>query len=256
MLVGTDRVEALCEDTSAVATRCPGGRASSNPSAPRSAVSQRSSCVTTAGLDPDPASGLEPCHMTINSTYPARPAPPVGGFQEVDGRRVFLHRSGSGGPAVVFLPGAGAVGLDYFGVRQQVSRLRTAVVYDRGGTGYSDPAPLPRTATAVFALPAPVGDTAGPGVVDAGRTSERRARAAGTTISRPAPDTTHGHHGAVLRAQLECSVQFAKAPCKATRARPHLRCPERNRRHRARYERPPLRARHGRVCVTRRRPGS
>lgn len=87
--------------------------------------------------------------MTINSTYPARPAPPVGGFQEVDGRRIFLHRSGSGGPAVVFLPGAGAVGLDYFGVQQQVSRLRTTVVYDRGGTGYSDPVPLPRTATAV-----------------------------------------------------------------------------------------------------------
>jgi len=81
--------------------------------------------------------------MTITS------APPVGGFQEVDGRRVFVHRSGSGGPAVVFLPGAGAVGLDYFGVQQGVSQFTTAVVYDRGGTGYSDPLPLPRTAGAV-----------------------------------------------------------------------------------------------------------
>jgi pimeloyl-ACP methyl ester carboxylesterase len=51
----------------------------------------------------------------------------------------------------VFLPGASAVGLDYFGVQQQVSRFTTAVVYDRGGTGYSDPLPLPRTATAVAA---------------------------------------------------------------------------------------------------------
>lgn len=87
--------------------------------------------------------------MTNNSTSPARLAPPVGGFQEIDGRRVFVHRSGSGGPAVVFLPGAGAVGLDYFGVQQGVSQFTTAVVYDRGGTGYSDPLPLPRTAAAV-----------------------------------------------------------------------------------------------------------
>jgi pimeloyl-ACP methyl ester carboxylesterase len=87
--------------------------------------------------------------MTKNSTSVARPAPPTGGFQEVDGRRVFVHRSGSGGPAVVFLPGASAVGLDYFLVQQQVSRFTTAVVYDRGGTGYSDPVPLPRTAAEV-----------------------------------------------------------------------------------------------------------
>ncbi|MFC9234428.1 alpha/beta fold hydrolase [Streptomyces decoyicus] len=87
--------------------------------------------------------------MTNNSTSPARLAPPVGGFQEIDGRSIFVHRSGSGGPAVVFLPGAGAVGLDYFGVQQEVSQFTTAVVYDRGGTGYSDPLPLPRTAAAV-----------------------------------------------------------------------------------------------------------
>ncbi|MFF2812655.1 alpha/beta fold hydrolase [Streptomyces sp. NPDC058000] len=94
---------------------------------------------------------------SISSTRPAppisstRPAPPIGGFQEIDGRRIFVHRSGSGGPAVVFLPGASAVGLDYFGVQQGVSQFTTAVVYDRGGTGYSDPLPLPRTAAAVAA---------------------------------------------------------------------------------------------------------
>ena len=87
--------------------------------------------------------------MTNNSTSPARLVPPVGGFQEIDGRRVFVHRSGSGGPAVVFLPGASAVGLDYFGVQQEVSQFTTAVLYDRGGTGYSDHQQLPRTATAV-----------------------------------------------------------------------------------------------------------
>ncbi|MGK4582184.1 alpha/beta fold hydrolase [Kitasatospora sp. HPMI-4] len=87
--------------------------------------------------------------MTANSTSSDQLTPPLGGFQEINGRRIFVHRSGSGGPAVVFLPGASAVGLDYFGIQQQVSRFSTAVVYDRAGTGYSDPAPLPRTAAEV-----------------------------------------------------------------------------------------------------------
>ncbi|HEY4457034.1 MAG TPA: alpha/beta hydrolase, partial [Pseudonocardiaceae bacterium] len=87
--------------------------------------------------------------MTNNSTSSARLDPPIGGFEEIHGRRVFVHRSGSGGPAVVVLPGASMVGLDYLLVQQQVSQFATAVVYDRGGTGYSDRVPLPRTATAV-----------------------------------------------------------------------------------------------------------
>ncbi|GAB0106437.1 hypothetical protein JMUB6875_54220 [Nocardia sp. JMUB6875] len=87
--------------------------------------------------------------MSNDSTAPARLAPPIGGYRMIDERRVFVHRAGSGGPAVVFLPGASAVGLDYYGVQQEVSRFTTAVVYDRGGTGYSDPVALPRTATAV-----------------------------------------------------------------------------------------------------------
>ncbi|MFI0468471.1 alpha/beta fold hydrolase [Saccharopolyspora sp. 5N102] len=73
-------------------------------------------------------------------------APPLRRRYEVDGRRLFLHRSGTGGPAVVFLPGAGAVGLDYLNVHQRVAELTTSVIYDRGGTGWSDPLPLPRTA--------------------------------------------------------------------------------------------------------------
>ncbi|MBP2404103.1 alpha/beta fold hydrolase [Streptomyces syringium] len=89
--------------------------------------------------------------MTNDNTSSAPLAPPVGGFQEIDGRRVFVHRVGHGGPAVVFLPGASAVGLDYFGVQQGVSQFSTAVVYDRGGTGYSDDVPLPCTAAAVAA---------------------------------------------------------------------------------------------------------
>jgi hypothetical protein len=46
----------------------------------------------------------------------------------------------------VFVPGAG---LDYLKIRDQVSQLTTSVLFDRGGTGWSDALELPRTATAV-----------------------------------------------------------------------------------------------------------
>ncbi|MDN3242488.1 alpha/beta fold hydrolase [Glycomyces tritici] len=89
--------------------------------------------------------------MNENHTSAAQSAriAPLGGFQEIDGRRLFVHRAGSGGPAVVFLPGASAIGLDYYGLQQAAAAFTTAVVYDRGGSGYSDPMPLPRTAEAV-----------------------------------------------------------------------------------------------------------
>lgn len=74
-----------------------------------------------------------------------RATPPLGRHYEVGGRRLLLHRSGSGSPAVVFLAGAGAVGLDYLNVQERAAELTTSVLYDRAGTGWSDRVVLPRT---------------------------------------------------------------------------------------------------------------
>jgi pimeloyl-ACP methyl ester carboxylesterase len=73
----------------------------------------------------------------------------LGRSYQVGQRRLWLHRSGAGGPAVVFLPGANAVGLDYLNVHDRVAGFTTSVLYDRGGTGWSDPVALPRTAAQV-----------------------------------------------------------------------------------------------------------
>jgi pimeloyl-ACP methyl ester carboxylesterase len=75
--------------------------------------------------------------------------PPLGQLYEAGGRQLWLHRSGTSGPAVVILPGASAVGLDYLNVHDQVSQFTTSVLYDRAGTGWSGAAPLPRTAAEV-----------------------------------------------------------------------------------------------------------
>ena len=75
--------------------------------------------------------------------------PPLGTFVLVAGHRLFVDRCGTGDPAVVFLPGAGLTGLDYWPLQQRAGTGRSAVVYDRAGTGWSDHVRLPRTALAV-----------------------------------------------------------------------------------------------------------
>lgn len=77
------------------------------------------------------------------------PAPPLGRFYEIGGRRLLVYRAGSGDPSVVILPGAGAVGLDYFNVQQGAAKVVESIVYDRAGTGWSDRVPLPRSSTEV-----------------------------------------------------------------------------------------------------------
>ncbi|SED58935.1 Pimeloyl-ACP methyl ester carboxylesterase [Streptomyces sp. 2112.3] len=79
----------------------------------------------------------------------ALPQPPLGRLYDVGGRRLMLHRSGSGGPTVVFLPGAGLVGLDYLNTHNRVAELTTSVLYDRAGTGWSEEVELPRSAAEV-----------------------------------------------------------------------------------------------------------
>ena len=65
-------------------------------------------------------------------------ATPIGRLYDVGGRRLLLHRLGSGGPAVVFLSGAGLVVLDFLNIHERVAELTASVLYDRSGTGWSD----------------------------------------------------------------------------------------------------------------------
>ncbi|MFZ0161604.1 MAG: alpha/beta hydrolase [Kineosporiaceae bacterium] len=76
-------------------------------------------------------------------------APPLGTFVEVGGHQLFLDQRGTGSPTVVFLPGAGLTGLDYLPIHHAVAEATASIVYDRGGTGWSEQMALPRTARAV-----------------------------------------------------------------------------------------------------------
>ncbi|MFZ4453759.1 alpha/beta fold hydrolase [Salibacterium aidingense] len=75
--------------------------------------------------------------------------PPIGRYYDVEERRLFLDCSGTGSPSVVFLPAAGMVGLDYLNIHNKISQRTTSVIYDRAGTGWSEPINLPRRASEV-----------------------------------------------------------------------------------------------------------
>jgi pimeloyl-ACP methyl ester carboxylesterase len=70
---------------------------------------------------------------------------PVGEFVEVQDRRLWCLPSGTSRPAVVFLPGAGSFGLDFFLVHKRVSARTSSLLYDRAGTGWSVDVSLPRS---------------------------------------------------------------------------------------------------------------
>lgn len=74
---------------------------------------------------------------------------PIGSFYKVNGKNLLLDCSGTGGPAVVFLPAAGMVGLDYLNIYNKISQRTTSVIYDRAGTGWSHQVKLPRSALEV-----------------------------------------------------------------------------------------------------------
>jgi len=66
--------------------------------------------------------------------------PPLGKRYDVGGgRQLMLHHAGTGTPAVVIEAGAGAFGLDYLNLFELCAKRTTCVLYDRAGSGWSDP---------------------------------------------------------------------------------------------------------------------
>lgn len=64
---------------------------------------------------------------------------------DVGGHRLHVHCMGAGGPAVVMDAGAGGSSLDWHRVQPEVATFTRACAYDRGGFGWSEPGPKPRT---------------------------------------------------------------------------------------------------------------
>ena len=64
-------------------------------------------------------------------------------------RRLNLLVAGKGEPTVIFAPGGGCTTLEWGLVQHPISAKTRTVAYDNAGFGFSDPGPLPRSASAV-----------------------------------------------------------------------------------------------------------
>ena len=75
-----------------------------------------------------------------------RAIPPPGTLVDIGGFRLHLHCTGKGSPTIVLDAALGASSLSWSLVQPELARLSRVCSYDRGGFGWSDPGPMPRTA--------------------------------------------------------------------------------------------------------------
>lgn len=74
------------------------------------------------------------------------PYPPPGQLIDVGGFRLHLHCTGQGSPAVVLDAALGGSSVSWSCVQPEIAKATRVCAYDRGGFGWSDAAPRPRTA--------------------------------------------------------------------------------------------------------------
>jgi pimeloyl-ACP methyl ester carboxylesterase len=77
--------------------------------------------------------------------------PPPGELVDIGGRRLHVFRSGGRGAAVIVLPSLSTPAAEWVRVQRALAERTdaTIILLDRGGVGWSDPAPWPRTPAAM-----------------------------------------------------------------------------------------------------------
>jgi pimeloyl-ACP methyl ester carboxylesterase len=95
--------------------------------------------------------------VVIGATYEARSRSrdrrlyqPPGKLVDLGGYKLHLYCSGSGSPTVVLDYGLQGSYLDWRRVQPEVAGFTRVCSYDRGGYGWSDPSPKPRTLTSMM----------------------------------------------------------------------------------------------------------
>jgi pimeloyl-ACP methyl ester carboxylesterase len=73
--------------------------------------------------------------------------PPPGQLIDVGGFRLHLHCAGEGSPTVVLDAALGGSSVSWSWIQPEIAKATRVCAYDRGGFGWSDAAPMPRTAS-------------------------------------------------------------------------------------------------------------
>ena len=78
-------------------------------------------------------------YQALATAIDARRYPPLGRLVDVNGHRLHVHALGEGTPTVVMDAGLSGCCLDWCLVQREVAKFTRACVYDRAGSGWSDP---------------------------------------------------------------------------------------------------------------------
>jgi pimeloyl-ACP methyl ester carboxylesterase len=82
-------------------------------------------------------------YETIAAAVDARRFPPPGRLIAVDGHRMHINCTGTGGPTVVLDAGLGGWSLDWSAVQPEIAQFTRVCSYDRAGLGWSAPGAIP-----------------------------------------------------------------------------------------------------------------
>jgi pimeloyl-ACP methyl ester carboxylesterase len=94
---------------------------------------------------------LGAAYEAVMSASDAQRYPPTGRLIDIGGYRLHLVCVGTTGPTVVLESGYNSTSLDWMQLQQQIAEERRVCAYDRAGSGWSDPGPLPRTPERIVA---------------------------------------------------------------------------------------------------------
>jgi pimeloyl-ACP methyl ester carboxylesterase len=86
-------------------------------------------------------------YQRIHETMDRRRHPPPGRLVQVNGRRLHMWCKGTGSPTVVVLPALGTASIQWASIQRALAPATRVCLYDRGGLGWSEHAPGPRTAS-------------------------------------------------------------------------------------------------------------
>ncbi|WP_161569175.1 alpha/beta fold hydrolase [Candidatus Oscillochloris fontis] len=90
--------------------------------------------------------GLGATYESFMTLGDAQRFPPPGRMVDIGGRQLHLVCQGdTGGPTVVLETGYNSTSLAWIPLQQQLATEQRVCAYDRAGSGWSDPGPLPRT---------------------------------------------------------------------------------------------------------------
>jgi pimeloyl-ACP methyl ester carboxylesterase len=101
--------------------------------------------ITTVLVALVAVAALGAVYEAVMAAGDAQRYPAPGKLVDAGGHRLHLYCTGTGSPTVVFEAGKGGTSLDWSLVQLQLETETRVCAYDRAGTGWSEPGPLPRT---------------------------------------------------------------------------------------------------------------